>query len=115
MQLTQLEFTEKDGDFAERIAAKLGYTQTAYTSTSPLVGLFCLPDRHNQRKGCVIKTKKLGFLFVADLEDLNFFELAEEERKACRLAREQESYAPEARPERRMTAPKRLPVSRVIN
>lgn len=69
-KLTQLEF--KDGDFkvAEQVAKRLGYTQTAYTSTSALWGLYCLPDRPTQRKGCVIKTYELGMLFVQDLEDL---------------------------------------------
>lgn len=72
--------TEADIAFAERIARRLGYTQTAYTSTSELWGLYCLPDRQGQRKGCVIKTANLGFLFVADLEDLNLHDLATEER-----------------------------------
>lgn len=68
--LTQLEFEEEDFDKAEKIARRLGFTQTAYTSTSALWGLFCLPDRPSQRKGCIIKTKELGFLFVQDEEDL---------------------------------------------
>jgi hypothetical protein len=42
--LTQLEFEEEDFAVAERMAKRLGYTQTAYTSTSALWGLFCLPD-----------------------------------------------------------------------
>lgn len=68
--LTQLEFEEHDFPLAEKIAKRLGFTQTAYTSTSALVGLYCLPDRANQRHGCIIKTRELGFLFVADLEDM---------------------------------------------
>ena len=68
--LTQQEFTGNDFEVAERIAKRLGYTQTAYTSTSALWGLFCLRDHARHRAGCIIKTKELGFLFVQDLEDL---------------------------------------------
>jgi len=68
--LTQLEMSDEDIERAEQIARRLGYTQTAYTSTSALWGLFCLPDRPLQRKGCVIKTRELGLLFVQDEEDL---------------------------------------------
>ena len=69
--LTQLEFTGDDFDVAEQIARRLGYTQTAYTSTSALWGLFCLRGRASQRAGCVIRTRELGWLFVQDVEDLN--------------------------------------------
>ena len=72
--------TSADIEFAERIALRLGYTQTAYTSTSGLWGLFCLPDHAKHRKGCIIKTQEFGFMFVADLEDLQLHDLAEEER-----------------------------------
>jgi len=75
--LTQVEFDEEDFDVAERIARRLGYTQTAYTSSSSLWGLYCLPDRATQRKGCVIKTKELGLMFVQDLEDLLMHEEAQ--------------------------------------
>lgn len=69
--ITQLEFKGKDFEFAERLAHRLGYSQTAYTSTSALWGLFCLRDRPLQRAGVIIKTKELGFLFVQGLDDLN--------------------------------------------
>ncbi|HET9256313.1 MAG TPA: hypothetical protein VFO16_14100 [Pseudonocardiaceae bacterium] len=69
--LTQLEFSGDDFEIAERIARRLGYRQTAYTSTSALWGLFCLRDRASQRAGCIIRTRELGFLFVQDVEDLN--------------------------------------------
>lgn len=72
--------TEADIEFAETIAKSLGFTQTAYTSTSQLWGLFCLPDRAKHKHGCIIKTKELGFLFVADLEDLQLHSLAVQER-----------------------------------
>lgn len=70
--LTQLEFDEADFGTAERLAKHLGFTQTAYTTSSALWGMFCLPDRASQREGCIIKTKELGLLFVADCEDLLF-------------------------------------------
>ena len=73
--ITQLEMTEQDIGFAEEIAARLGYTQTAYTSTSGLWGLFCLRDKASDKAGCVIKTKEFGFMFVQDLEDLNIQDL----------------------------------------
>lgn len=69
--LTQVEFDEPDFEIAERVAKRLGFTQTAYTSTSALWGLFCLPDHAKMREGCIIKTKELGMLFVSSLEDLN--------------------------------------------
>lgn len=79
--LTQVEFDEEDHEAAERIARRLGYTQTAYTSTSALWGLFCLRDRASQRAGCVVKTKELGLLFVQGLEDLNMHDEYEREVK----------------------------------
>lgn len=75
--------TEADVVFAERIARRLGFTQTAYTSTSGLWGLFCLPDHAKHRHGCIIKTAEFGFLFVQDLEDLQLHDLAECERSAA--------------------------------
>lgn len=53
-QLTQVEMTEEQIKFAERVAARLGYSQTAYTSTSALWGLFCLPDHAKHRHGCLV-------------------------------------------------------------
>lgn len=77
-QLTQLEFEPEDFPKAEGIAVALGFEQFAYTSTSALWGLFCLPEnpkapdyRPGQPTmgGCIIKTRELGFLFVQDGED----------------------------------------------
>lgn len=74
--LTQVEFEDGDLEKAEKIAAALGFEQTAYTSTSALWGLFCLPENPVYAKpgqatagGCIIKTVELGFLFVQDGED----------------------------------------------
>lgn len=78
--ITQLEMSEDDIKFSEKIARRLGYLQTAYTSTSQLWGLYCLPDRPNHKHGCIIKTKELGFLFVANLEDLQLHDLYEQEK-----------------------------------
>lgn len=74
--LTQVEFDDADQEKAERIAKQLGYEQFAYTSTSALWGLYCLPENPDTAKpgqatqgGCIIKTVELGFLFVQDGED----------------------------------------------
>jgi hypothetical protein len=75
--LTQVEWDEADFAKGEAIARALGYEQFAYTSTSALWGLFCLPEnprtwrgaRQALQGGCVIKTRELGFLFVQDGED----------------------------------------------
>lgn len=81
--ITQIEMTEADIELAERAASRLGYTRTAYTSTSALWGLFCLRDSAKDRKPacCFIKTAEFGLLRVSDLEDLQLHDLAEEERK----------------------------------
>lgn len=79
--ITALEMTEEEIDLCERAAKRIGYEQTAYTSTSGLWGLFCLPDHARHRKGCFIKTAEFGTLFVADLEDLQLHDLAQEERR----------------------------------
>ncbi len=73
--ITQLEFSEADHDIAEKMARRLGYKQTAYTSSSALWGLFCLRSRATQRAGCIIKTAEFGLMFVQDLEDLNMGEV----------------------------------------
>lgn len=69
--ITPLEMTETDIATATKAAKRIGYTQTAYTSTSGLWGLFCLPDNARHRGGCFIKTAQFGILFVQDLEDLH--------------------------------------------
>lgn len=79
--ITQTEMSEAQIEFAEKVAKHLGFTQTAYTSTSAVWGLFCLPDRRGQRHGCLVQTKELGLPFVSDLEDLQLHDLAEEGRK----------------------------------
>jgi hypothetical protein len=74
--ITPLEFSEADFDKAEVLAKALGYEQTAYTSTSALWGMFCLPENpatHSgqaTRGGCIIKTKEFGLMFVQDTEDI---------------------------------------------
>lgn len=81
--ITQVEFDESDFPKAEKIAEKLGYTQTAYTSTSSLWGLFCLRDKVSDEAGVIIKTKEFGFLFVQDLEDLNIEIKMTNKKYAC--------------------------------
>jgi hypothetical protein len=82
--ITQLEMTQADIELAEKAAARKGYSQTAYTSTSGLWGLFVMRDHARDPKpsGCFIKTAEFGLLFVADLEDLQLHDLAQVERSA---------------------------------
>jgi len=75
--LTMLEWSPADHRVGERIARKLGYQQYAYTSTSALWGLFCLPENPATAKrgeairhACIIKTPELGFMVVYGMEDL---------------------------------------------
>lgn len=86
-KLTMLEMSEDQIRLAERAAKRLGYTQTAYTSTSALLGLFCLPENPEYSRGpvcagCFVQTLELGLLFVQDLEDLRLDALNEIQRKA---------------------------------
>lgn len=73
--ITPLDFDEPDFDKAEAMAKQLGYEQTAYTSTSALWGLFCLPENPSyhphkpHRGGCIIKTKQFGLMFVQTEDD----------------------------------------------
>lgn len=74
--ITPLKFDESDFDKAEAIARTLGYKQTAYTSTSALWGMFCLPENPAHSKGprhggCIIKTEEFGLVFVQTQDDLN--------------------------------------------
>lgn len=70
--LNQLPFEGSDMENAKKIARAMGYGQnTAYTSTSALVGLFFQGDRAGMREGCIIKTRELGFLVVSTLEDMH--------------------------------------------
>lgn len=80
--IKQIEFTPEDHAKAAQIARRLGYVQTAYTSTSELWGLFCLPenparnpDNRPTRGGCIIKTLNLGFLFIQDVEDFHLTDI----------------------------------------
>ena len=70
--LTQLEMDEPTTKEAERMASRLGYEQTAYTSTSALIGLHCLPERLGRAKrgGCLVNTVELGLLFVQTQENI---------------------------------------------
>ncbi len=75
--ITPLEFQPDDFALAEKLAKKLGYSQTAYTSSSSLWGLFCLGENpatakrgEATRPGCIIKTAQFGLLFVQDHKDI---------------------------------------------
>ena len=75
--IQQVEFDDADHDTANEIGKRLGYSQRAYTSTSGLWGLNCLKDGPNHKGGWIIKTREFGFLFVADLEDMNLHDINE--------------------------------------
>lgn len=77
--ITVLEMTPEQVEFAEKAAQKLGFTQTAYESSS-LPGVYCLPDRPNHKHGVLIQTKEYGLCMFSDLEDLNLYDMADEER-----------------------------------
>ena len=72
--LTMREFTDNDMESAKRLADRLGYTQTAYTSTSDIIRLFChvSEDEYKQGKrgGAIIASEEFGLMFVQDLEDI---------------------------------------------
>ncbi len=80
--ITQTEMDAETIERAEKLAKRLGYQQTAYTSTSGLWGLFCLAEnpatwtgsRRALQDGCIINTTQFGLLFVQDEEDLNMGE-----------------------------------------
>jgi hypothetical protein len=79
--INQVEFGPEDHAKAGKIAERLGYKQTAYTSASALWGLFCLPENPEHSTGptcggCIIKTVQCGFMFVQDTEDLHMEDLA---------------------------------------
>ncbi len=80
--LNQVEMSNAEIELCEAAAKRLGYTQTVYTSTSGLWGLFCHRDSAKDRKpaGCFIKTKEFGTVFISDLEDLQLHDIAGQER-----------------------------------
>lgn len=79
--LSQLEFDDEDHDVAERMARRLGYRQTAYTSSSDVWGLFCLRDRPTQKAGVIVKTAELRLIFIQSIEDLNMCDIENELRE----------------------------------
>ncbi len=70
------EFTEQDIVQAQILASRLGYVQTAYTSTSDLTGLFCMPENpeyangYPDKGGCIIASEEFGIMFVQTAEDI---------------------------------------------
>jgi hypothetical protein len=68
---TLLEFTtDADHKEARRICAREGYRDSwAYTTSSSIPGLFCLPIRNGQKQGIVVKTKEHGLMFIRDYSE----------------------------------------------
>jgi len=103
--LTQVEFSRGDFPLAEALARRLGYQQTAYTSTSALWGLFCLRENpeHAKRRGlpltngCIIKTRELGLMFVQTLDDIAD-DLAQRQIRRARAAERLERRRANTRP-----------------
>lgn len=86
--LTQLEFRPQDFTIAQQLAERLGYKQYPYTSTSDLIGLYCLrenPERapagSPQYNAVIIRTRELGIMVVQDLEDLRMDDLWRKDRR----------------------------------
>ena len=78
--LTQLEMNEAQLERAQTLARRLGFQDsTAYTSTSALVGLNCLPLRSGQHGAVIVQTAELGMLVIATLEDVDAYDLFLEE------------------------------------
>lgn len=84
-KITMREFTPADFALAERVASRLGYKQTAYTSSSGCIGLFCINDRPTQKKGVIIASEEFGIMFVSDLEDLLMYDLDELQKNGGEL------------------------------
>lgn len=73
MQLTTLDFTDKDFDAAAAIAKANGRDDEncTYTTTSSIIGLHYLCRFDGDSKVfSIVKTKELGFLVIKDLEDM---------------------------------------------
>jgi hypothetical protein len=68
--LTMLEFAPEDHAPAIALCARLGYgTSYAYTSSSDIPGLYCLPLRASQRQTVIVKTAEFGLIAVQTFED----------------------------------------------
>lgn len=69
--LTMLEFsTDEDFATAEHLCRKLGYVDSwAYTASSYVPGLYCLPMRPTQTQKIVVKTAELGFIVIEETEE----------------------------------------------
>ncbi len=76
-----LPFTDNDFETAEEIALQLGRRETAYSSTSDVIGLYCAKRFSADKQITIIKTAEIGWLAVSTLEDLNLFDLAARESK----------------------------------
>ena len=79
--IQQVEMTEAEIAIAETMARRLGYTQTAYTSTSEIWGLYRLPDNARQKSGVIFKTAQFGLVFFQDMEDLHMDDLRKHNQK----------------------------------
>jgi hypothetical protein len=68
--LTLLDFAPEDFDPAHALCAKLGYgTSYAYTTSSDIPGLYCLPLRPTQNTTVICKTAEFGLIALQTFED----------------------------------------------
>ena len=68
--LTLLEFAPDDHATAQALCARLGYgTSYAYTTSSDIPGLYCLPLRASQRGAVICKSAEFGLIAVQTFED----------------------------------------------
>jgi len=82
--ITQLEFDKADIAPAKRMLERAGFDSenSAYTSSSALVGLHALGSADKPRTAHVIKTRECGLLVVQDQEDLGLVDFERAMREA---------------------------------
>ena len=69
--LTLLEFTtEEDHKEAQKLCRALGYRDSwAYTTSSDIPGLYCLPLNAHQSGRVICKTAEFGMVAIQTFED----------------------------------------------
>lgn len=69
--ITMLEFsTDEDFAKAKRICSAQGYRDSwAYTTSSDIPGMYCIPIRPGQPEKVVVKTREFGFVVMQVIED----------------------------------------------
>jgi hypothetical protein len=69
-RLTFIEFDREDFEPAQELCKKLGYRDSyAYTTSSSIPGLYCIPLRANQNTTVICKTMEFGLVAIQTFED----------------------------------------------